>query len=114
MISPNSKVLKINERIKLYNIEPQVQEEKLLLKIYDNIRNMTPENTKISLNFFKDGETFHGEALVGNTNICVLSRKLSHDFKLLLNGLNADLIRKLIKYSRNHRDHSSHEIKNVV
>lgn len=97
VINPNSKVQTINKKIKLFNIDLKEGHEKILVRIYENVLNLTPAGTNVSLNFFKDGETFHAEALVAGDSLCVLSRKVSHDFEHLTQILNADLIRKLIK-----------------
>lgn len=97
MIGPSSELTRLNDSIKLFGISPTDIERENLLKMWDELTTILPEKSNISINFFKDGETYHGEAMLGFLGVCVLSRQTSKDLSELSLKIKTDIIRKLIK-----------------
>ena len=79
MIGPSSELVRLNDKIKLFGISPKEEEKNHILKMWCELTSSLPKKANISINFFKDGVTFHGEAILGLLNICVLSRQTAND-----------------------------------
>ncbi|MEC7276572.1 MAG: hypothetical protein VXV96_09650 [Bdellovibrionota bacterium] len=97
MIGPTSELVKLNNKIKLFGITPSDFEKNCLLSMWDEITTNLPEKSNTSINFFKDGDTYHGEAIMGFLSICVLSRETSSDLLELSRKMKNDVIKKLNK-----------------
>lgn len=97
MISPNSNVFEINRNIKLFDVQPTNEQIEKLVRIYENIKSITPAKTKLSFKVFLEDGNFRADALITGDSFCVLSRKVSHEMDLLMKWLHADLIRKIVK-----------------
>lgn len=97
MIGPTSELTRLNDSIKLFGIDPTDSERQTLLKMWDELTINLPKKSNISINFFKDGNTYHGEAILGFLSICVLSRQTSKDLSELSFKMKTDIIRKLNK-----------------
>lgn len=95
MIGPTSELTRLNDSIKLFGINPTDSERQTLLKMWDELTINLPKKSNISINFFKDGNTYHGEAILGFLSVCVLSRQTSKDLSKLSFKMKTDIIRKL-------------------
>lgn len=97
MIGSTSEFTRLNDSIKLFGINPSESERQTLLKMWDELRINLPKKSNISINFFKDRNTYHSEAILGFLSICVLSRQSSKDLSELSFKMKTDIIRKLNK-----------------
>lgn len=95
MIGLSSELTRINDSIKLFGISPTEIVRENLLKMWDELTTILPEKSNILINFFKDGETYHGEAVLGFLSVCILSRQTSNDLSELSLKMKTDNIKKL-------------------
>lgn len=97
MIGPSSELIRLNDKIKLFGISPTEEEKDHILKMWSGLTSSLPKKFNISINFFKDGNTFHGEAILGFLSICVISRQTASDLLGLSLKVKSDVIKKLSK-----------------
>lgn len=97
MIGAESNLIKLTDEVKLFSIQPNESEKKELKKMFHQFSIAIPQNVNMSINFFKDGENIHGEALIGHQNVCVLARNLGENLIEVAESIKKEIHTKFIK-----------------
>jgi hypothetical protein len=96
VIGPGSNLFKLSESVKLFNIRPNEEEKRYLESLSRSFTELISEDFRMSINFFKDGETIHGEALLGHQETCILARDLGINLIDVADSIKSKVISKFM------------------
>ena len=102
MIKPGSQIVTLNQFIKLFDISLPSEEESRIVRICEPIKNIFLGNQNSSLNVFKDGSTFHAEAIVKIGSKYVKAQSIDFGLTRALEKLIPKLIKSVL--GDNHLD----------
>lgn len=95
MISPQSDLVTFGQgKIKFFDYRPRPHELGEISSFQRKISKCFPEDSPISVNFFKDGDNIHGEALVSSGDNLIVSRSMKNSLKDSMDQLFVGLVKK--------------------
>jgi hypothetical protein len=94
MINPNGRLFVIEGQMKLFSISPSVSDQELLKALLVKVKKGFPNEARVSINFFSDGDNYHGEALVGYNRHCCIARTLGSSLLETAHKLDRKIIEK--------------------
>jgi hypothetical protein len=96
MICPQSKLLILKERIRLFNLNPSKEERSILMHFLDEIDHNFSDSIDYSLNFFNDGGNIFGEVFIENEHKVLSSRQMGTSILNVTQSIRSDLIKRSI------------------
>lgn len=95
MIDANTGIYRIDDKVKFFGLIPEKSHISQVQLMLERIENKSPAFSSISVNFFRDGENYHGEILITSGERIFVSKEMSTDFTILLTKLEKKMARKL-------------------
>tara|TARA_R110000868_G_scaffold209490_4_gene459311 strand:+ start:6869 stop:7219 length:351 start_codon:yes stop_codon:yes gene_type:complete len=100
MIDANSGVYYFNDKVKFFGFKPKPDERVWLQRFVDKLWLKSPSFSSISLNFFKDGDNYHGEVLISSGERLFIAKDASTDFMKMGEKLERKIMRQLRQWTK--------------
>ncbi|MBH48964.1 MAG: hypothetical protein CME71_12420 [Halobacteriovorax sp.] len=100
MIDANSGVYYFSDKVKFFGFRPKPDERLWLQRFVDKLWLKSPSFSSISLNFFKDGDHYHGEVIISSGDKVFISKDASLDFMQMGGKLERKILRQLRQWTK--------------
>lgn len=95
MIDANTGIYRLNDRAKFFGFIPNPEQRKEVQFLLDRLWSKSPSFSRTSVNFFRDGDNYHGEILITSGERLFVAKEISNNFNSMLPKLERKISRQL-------------------
>lgn len=100
MIDANTGIYRFNDKTKFFGFVPDLEQKREVQLLLDRLWSKSPSFSRTSVNFFRDGDNYHGEVLITSGERLFVAKDVASELVKLLPKLERKISRQLRQWHK--------------